>query len=169
MERVLRRLAMGVTRRPVPVLGVTAVLALGGAVLALRLEPSAATSTLVNQGSDTFKDTERFKKDFGDEAILVLVHGELTRTVLTSDLGRLIRLEGCLSGNVPDTKEGLGKLPDVCRDIAKLQAAKVVYGPGTFINTAVRQINDQLGKEQQRTAAEAQRVSEAARRLSKRR
>src|SRR5215207_2801051 len=169
MERVLRRLAMGVTRRPVPVLAATAVLALGGAALALRLEPSAATETLVNQGSDTFKDTERFKKDFGDEAILVLVHGELTRTVLTSDLGRLIQLEGCLSGNVPDTKRGLGTLPPVCREIAELDPARVVYGPGTFVNTAVRQIGDQFGKEQRRAAVQGQKAAAAARRLSKRR
>jgi hydrophobe/amphiphile efflux-3 (HAE3) family protein len=151
------------------VLAVTAVLALGGAALALRLEPSAATETLVDQGSGTFRDTERFKKDFGDEAILVLVRGELTRTVLTSDLGRLIRLEGCLSGNVPDRKEGLGSLPPVCREIAELHPAKVVYGPGTFINTAVNQINGQFQREQQRSAVQAQQAADAARRLSKRR
>ena len=150
-------------------LAVTAVLALGGAVLALRLEPSAATETLVDQGSDTFKDTERFKKDFGDEAILVLVRGELTRTVLTSDLGRLIRLEGCLSGNVPDNKQGLGSLPPVCRELADFHPAKVVYGPGTFVNTAVGQIGTQFAKEQQRAQLQGQRAAEAARRLSKRR
>ena len=150
-------------------LAVTAVLALGGAALALRLEPSAATETLVNQGSDTFKDTERFKKDFGDEAILVLVRGELTRTVLTSDLGRLIRLEGCLSGNVPDNKQGLGSLPPVCRELADFHPAKVVYGPGTFVNTAVGQIGDQFAKEQQRAQLQGQQAAEAARRLSKRR
>jgi hydrophobe/amphiphile efflux-3 (HAE3) family protein len=169
MEGVLRRLVGAVTRRPLLVLAVTAVLALGGAVLALRLEPSAATETLVDQGSSTFRDTERFKHDFGDEAILVLVRGDLSRTVLTSDLGRLIRLEGCLSGNVPDNKEGLAKLPPVCRDIAELHPAKVVYGPGTFVNTAAGQIQDQFTREQQKAAAEAQRVAEAARRLSKRR
>ena len=166
---MLRRLVGGVTRRPLPVLAVTAVLALGGAVLALRLEPSAATSTLVNRGSDTYKDTDRFKKDFGDEAILVLVRGEITRTVLTSDLGRLIRLEGCLSGNVPDNKQGLGSLPPVCRDIAELHPAKVVYGPGTFVNTAVNQIGEQFAKQQQQAARQGQQAAEAARRLSKRR
>jgi hydrophobe/amphiphile efflux-3 (HAE3) family protein len=151
------------------VLGVTAVLALGGAALALRLEPSAATETLVNRGSDTFKDTERFKQDFGDEAILVLVRGELTRTVLTSDIGRILRLEGCLSGNVPDNKKGLGSLPPVCRDIAKLDPAKVVYGPGTFINTAVNQIGDEYNRRAQAATKQARAASEAARRLSKRR
>jgi hypothetical protein len=158
-----------VTRHPLPVLAVTVVLALGGAVLALRLEPSAATSTLVNRGSDTYKETERFKQDFGDEAILVLVRGDLSRTVLTADLGRLIRLEGCLSGNVPDNKRGLGSLPPVCRQIAQLHPARVVYGPGTFINTAVRQIGTELARQQQRAALQAQQASEAARRLSKRR
>jgi uncharacterized protein len=169
IEGVLRRVAEAVTRRPLPVLAVTAVLALGGAVLALRLEPSAGTETLVDQGSETFKDTERFKKDFGDEAILVMVRGELTRTVLTSDLGRLIRLEGCLSGNVPDRKAGLGSLPPVCREIAELHPAKVVYGPGTFINTAVNQIYGQFQKEQQRSAVQARQAADAARRLAKRR
>jgi hydrophobe/amphiphile efflux-3 (HAE3) family protein len=169
IERALRRLLQAVTRRPLLVLGLTAVLALGGAALALRLEPSAATDTLVNRGSQSFKDTERFKQDFGGEAILVLVHGELTRTVLTADLNRVLRLEGCLGGNVPDNKKGLGSLPPVCRDIAELKPAKVVYGPATFINTAVGQIQDQFAKEQQRAAAQAQQAAQAARRLSKRR
>jgi len=169
IERVLRRLVGAVTRRPLVVLGLTAVLALGGAALALRLEPSAATETLVNRGSQSFEDTERFKRDFGGEAILVLVHGELTRTVLTSDLNRVLRLEGCLGGNVPDTKKGLGSLPPVCRKIAELKPAKVVYGPATFINTAVGQIQDQFAKKQQTAASQSQQAAEAARRLSKRR
>jgi hydrophobe/amphiphile efflux-3 (HAE3) family protein len=170
IERALRRLALAVTRRPLLVLALTAVLALGGAALALRLEPSAATETLVNRGSQSFKDTERFKRDFGGEAVLVLVHGELTRTVLVpTELNRVLRLEGCLSGNVPDTKKGLGRLPPVCRDIAELKPAKVVYGPATFINTAVGQIQDQFSQQQQRATARAQQAADAARQLSKRR
>ena len=169
IERALRRLVGAVTRRPLVVLGITAVLALGGAALALRLEPSAATETLVDRGSQSFKDTERFKQDFGGEAILVLVHGELTRTVLTADLNRVLRLEGCLGGNVPDNKKGLGSLPPVCRKIAELKPAKVVYGPATFINTAVAQIQDQFAQKQQAAATQAQQAAEAARKLSKRR
>ena len=99
-----------VTRRPLLVLGVTAALALGGAALALRLEPSAATDTLVDRGSSTFQDTERFKHDFGDEAVVVLVRGNLQNTVLTSDLGRGLALEGCLSGYAPYTKQGRAAL-----------------------------------------------------------
>jgi uncharacterized protein len=164
-----RRIAGVVTRRPLLVLALTAAAALAGGVLALRLEPSTATDTLVDPGSDTFKDTERFTRDFGDEAVLVLVKGDLTRTVLTPDLGRVLRLEGCLSGNVPDTAQGLGRLPPVCRELAELRPAKVVYGPGTFINTAANRISDELILRQRRSRRQARRAAEAARRLSRRR
>jgi hydrophobe/amphiphile efflux-3 (HAE3) family protein len=149
------------------VLALTAVLALGGAALALRLEPSVATDTLVDSGSDSYQATERFKRDFGDEAVLVLVRGELTRTVLTQDLQRVLRLEGCLSGNVPE--RGLRDLPDVCRELAELKPAKAVYGPGTFINTAATQIAQQFSAQELANRRQAAQAARAARRLSQRR
>jgi uncharacterized protein len=158
-----------VTARPLLVLAATAVLALGGAALALRLEPSTATETLVDRGSETFQATERFKRDFGDEAVVVLVRGDLTRTLLTEDLGRVLRLEGCLSGNVPDTKEGLGGLPPVCREIAELRPANVVFGPATFINTSVNEIGERFTRAQRRNVADARKAARAARTLSRRR
>jgi uncharacterized protein len=163
------RIATVVTRRPLLVLGITALLALGGAALALRLEPSAATDTLVDRGSDSFQATERFKRDFGDEAVLVLVRGKLANTVLTDDLGRMLSLEGCLSGNVPDTRRGLGSLPPVCREIAELKPAKVVFGPGTFINTSVNEIVEEYARRQRANQRQAERAAAAARRLSRRR
>ena len=98
------RIVRLVARRPMPVLALTLVLALGGAALALRLEPSAATDTLVSRSSDSFRATERFRRDFGDDAVVVLVKGDLTKTVLTRDLLRVLKLEGCLSGNIPPDK-----------------------------------------------------------------
>src|SRR3954471_18459677 len=95
------RLVRIVTRRPVRVLAGVGLLALLAAVYALRLQPSASTDTLVNRSSPSFKATERFKKQFGDDAVVILVKGDLQRTVLTSDLRTLIEMEGCLSGNVP--------------------------------------------------------------------
>jgi hydrophobe/amphiphile efflux-3 (HAE3) family protein len=166
---VLARIVGAVTRRPLVVLGLTAVLALAGAALALRLEPSASTETLVDRGSESFRATERFKEDFGDEAVLVLVRGELARTVLTEDLGRVLRLEGCLSGNVPDTKKGLGLLPPVCRQIAEMKPAKVVFGPATFVNTAVNRIGSEFAGRLRETRRQAQRAATAARALSRRR
>jgi hydrophobe/amphiphile efflux-3 (HAE3) family protein len=164
---LLGRVVRAVTRRPLVVLALTAVFALAGAALALRLEPSVATDTLVDSGSESFKATERFKRDFGDEAVLVLVRGDLTRTVLTQDLQRVLRLEGCLSGNVP--KRGLRDLPPVCREIATVDPAKAVYGPGTFINTAATQIADQFAAQERANRRQAARAAEAARRLSARR
>jgi uncharacterized protein len=164
---LLGRVVRAVTRRPLAVLALTAVLALGGAALALRLEPSVATDTLVDSGSDSFQATERFKRDFGDEAVLVLVRGELTRTILTRDLQRVLGLEGCLSGNVPE--RGLRELPRVCRELAELKPAQAVYGPGTFINTAATQIAERFGAEEQANRRQAQRAARAARRLARRR
>src|SRR4051812_7784505 len=95
------RLVRFVARRPIPVLAGVGILAVLAAVFALRLEPSASTDTLVNKSSQSFKATEQFKREFGDDAVVVLVKGDLQRTLLTSDLNTLIKLEGCLSGNIP--------------------------------------------------------------------
>jgi uncharacterized protein len=161
------RLVRAATRRPLLVLSVVGALALAGAGLALRLDPSVATDTLVNRSSSTFQDTERFRQDFGDEAVVVLVKGNLQRTVLTSDLGRVLRLEGCLSGNVP--RKGLSKLPKVCTEIARLKPTKVVYGPGTFINTSAGQIEDRFLAARNATAIQADQAARLARRSAAKR
>ena len=146
-----------VTRRPLIALAVVGVLSLAGAALALGLEPRAGTDTLVSGSSQASRDTERFKQDFGDEAVVVLVKGPLANTMLSTDLVRLIRLEGCLAGNVPE--QGLRTLPPGCRELKKLRPAKVVFGPGTFINTAINQISERLTR---RTRADQKRADEAA-------
>ena len=97
----------------------------------------------------------------------MLVQGELQQSILTPDLGTLLRLEGCLSGNVPE--EGLRTLPEVCTWFAQEQPAKVVYGPGTFVNTAASQIAEGFTAKQAAKAQEAEAAAEAARRLAKRR
>ncbi|HEV3378997.1 MAG TPA: MMPL family transporter, partial [Thermoleophilaceae bacterium] len=168
-----------VTRRPLLVLAITALLAVGGAVLALRLEPSAATETLVDRGSDSFQATERFKQDFGDEAVLILVRGKLTNAVLTDDLGRLLSLEGCLGGNIApeDLRRELARhrrdprrgLPAVCGEIAELKPAKVVFGPATFINTSANEIIEEYGRRNQANERQARRAATSAGRLSRRR
>ena len=71
-----------------------------GGVLALRLEPSAATDTLVGRAA-RFAATEPYSERFGDEAVFVLVRGELPRARADREPRPLLGLEGCLSGNVP--------------------------------------------------------------------
>ncbi|MDQ3759150.1 MAG: hypothetical protein M3331_04315, partial [Actinomycetota bacterium] len=143
------------------VIVIVGLLALVGAAFALRLEPSAGTETLVDADSETFKETERFKREFGDDAVIVLVKGDLQRTILTDDLGRLLRLEGCLSGNLKP--EALRELPPACRALAKDKAARVVFGPGTFVNVAAGRAQDELLRRRnaaiQRGSRDAQRVT----------
>jgi hydrophobe/amphiphile efflux-3 (HAE3) family protein len=163
-ERVVRASA----RRPRRVLVIATALALVGAALALlRLEPSAATSTLAGKGSPSFQATERYRERFGDHSIVVLVRGALPQLVLTENLGRLIGLEGCLSGNKPKDKAAPGGPSSPCGKLAATKPVQVVYGPGTFINAAVGEIQDQLQARLQTKAAEAQRAADAARELAK--
>ena len=87
-----------------PVVVAVLLVAVIGAVAALRLEPDAGTDQLVDDDSAAFRATEDFKQRFGDDAVVVLVRGDLEQLVLTSDLGTLLSLEGCLSGNVEGGK-----------------------------------------------------------------
>jgi uncharacterized protein len=159
------RVARLVTERPVATVAVVGALALIGVALALRLEPSASTDTLVGRDTAAFKATERFRNQFGDESVIVMVRGNLQRTVLTSDLARLIGLEGCLSGNVP--AKALKELPPECSKLARTKPAKVVYGPGTFINTAVAQIQKGFQAKQIEFTQKGQAAAQAARQIAK--
>jgi len=60
--------------------------------------------------------------------------------VLTADLGRTIRLEGCLGGNVPRGARPYGGAQSPCAKLAQLKPVKLVYGPGTFLNESVRAV-----------------------------
>ncbi len=163
---IFERIVRAVARRPSVPLVAVAVLAIAGTLLALRLEPSTGTDTLVSRGSGGYEETERFKRDFGDDAVVVLVKGDLQRTLLTSDIGRLIRLEGCLSGNVP--AKGLRDLPAACRELAELEPAKVVLGPGTFVNTSVEAIGQGLQSLLEGARRQANRADRTARTRARR-
>jgi uncharacterized protein len=165
---VLRGEAFGkvvrwVVRRQVPVIAVACLLAAAGAALALRSEVSASIGTLVDPGSDAYQASERYKAEFGEDPVAILVKGNLQRTVLTPDLGRVLALEGCLSGNLPP--ESLPDMPAPCRELARSSPVKAVYGPGTFINTAAAQLNEGFQRRQAGAAAAAEQAakqSEAA-------
>ncbi|MEA2388797.1 MAG: uncharacterized protein QOG41_1570, partial [Thermoleophilaceae bacterium] len=158
------RIGRLVTQHPVATVAVVAALALIGTALALRLEPSASTDTLVGRNTDAFKATERFRRQFGDESVIVMVRGNLQRTVLTNDLSHLIGLEGCLSGNTPAA--ALKDLPPECTELAHKKPAKVVYGPGTFINTAVAQIQNGFQAKQAEAQQKGATAAAAARKIA---
>ena len=97
----LHRAAALATRRPALVLAVTALLAVGGLALALRLQPDAGVDTLVGTSSPARAATETLRERFGDDAIIVLVRGDLQKLLLSQDIERLLALEGCIAGNAP--------------------------------------------------------------------
>jgi hypothetical protein len=149
-------------RRPRLVLGVTVALALVAAVLALRLQPTAATSSFVSSSSSSYKDTQRFYKSFGEEPIEVLVQGNIQQLVLSDDIERLLGLEGCLSGNVPPS--GLpaeGGVDGPCGQLGRLHSVKVVLGPGTFISEAASRIDEILAQESATAQHEAKLAEES--------
>ena len=166
-NRLERALAV-VAGRPRRVLVLLAVLAVAGAGLALGLQPSAATDMLAGRSSEAHRATERFRERFGDHAIVVLVRGPLPQLVLTDNLGRLLGLEGCLSGNRPRGRPAPGGEGGPCAALARKKPVQVVYGPGTFINAAVGELRPQLARRTRAGAAAARRAGLAARALARR-
>jgi uncharacterized protein len=161
----LGRVARTVTDHPIATVAVVVALALIGLALATRLEPSASTDTLVGRDTDTFKATERFRDRFGDDAVIVLVRGDLQRTILTEDLRRLVALEQCLAGNAPPQVRA--EFPPVCNRLSKSRPAQVVYGPGTFISVAVQEIQKGFQAKQSQAAAQAKELGDNAAALAK--
>jgi hydrophobe/amphiphile efflux-3 (HAE3) family protein len=154
--RPLSALAGGAARRPRLVVAIAVVLGLGAGAFALRLRPTAAADTFVSSSSPQYQATQRFYRSFGEEPIEVLVKGSLQQLVLSSDIDRLVGLEGCLSGNVPTSalaSEGGSNGP--CGQLARTKTVKVVFGPGTFINEAANQLDEQLSAQTRQAEAQA--------------
>jgi hydrophobe/amphiphile efflux-3 (HAE3) family protein len=137
----LSAVAAWAVRHARAVLTVALVLAVGAAIAATQLPTDAATDTLVDSDTASYRATQEVRRDFGEEPVVVLAEGDLQRLVLTSNLGRLLRLEGCLSGKVP---KGAEPIPGPCAELAELDPVRSVVGPATFLNEAVIQIDRQL-------------------------
>src|SRR4051794_4787119 len=126
MTATFERVVRAAGRRPGRVLAIAAVLAAAGALLALRLEPTAATDTLVGRSTPTFKATERYHERFGDDAAVILVSGDLQDIVLTENLGKLLGLEGCIAGNRPTGSEVAGGADGPCAAFARTKPVQAV-------------------------------------------
>jgi uncharacterized protein len=138
------------------VIAVAIVLALAGAAFALRLHPTAATSTFVSSSSPEYQATQSFYKSFGEEPIAVLVKGNLQQLVLSTDIERLAGLEGCLAGKVPASALGAeGGVNGPCGQLARAQTVKVVFGPGTFLSEAAERSDELLSAETHQAEAQA--------------
>ena len=167
LSGLLRAVMGAAARRPLVVGLAVGALAIAGGIAALRLAPTAATDTLVGKGSSSFAATDRLHQRFGDEPVYVLVREPITQLALTSDLNRVLGLEGCISGNAPKGRVPPGGSSGPCARLARTKPVKVVFGPGTFLNEAVGQIQDQFVAESGAKAAQAERVAKAARALAR--
>ena len=166
--RAAERVVAVAARRPGRTLALLAVLTALGAGLALGLEPSAATGALASRSSETWQATERQRERFGDHAVVVLARGPLPQLVLTENLGRLLGLEGCLAARPPRGAAVPGGPRGPCAELARMRAVRVVYGPGTFVNAAVGEIQQGLRDRLDAKAREAARAARAARALARR-
>jgi uncharacterized protein len=153
-------LAVGAARRPLLTIVLLCALGIGCGVAALGLHPTAATDTLVGSSSSTYKETQRFYKNFGEEPIEVLVKGNVRKLVLSPDIVRLAGMEGCLSGTVP--KAGLaqeGGASGPCGELDRAKTVKAVFGPGTFLTEATSQIDSTLTARSTQAQTEAKKAS----------
>ena len=157
MSAGFERFTRAIARRPLQALLIVAVLAIGGAVLALRLKPSTGIGTFVGSGSSSYQSTLDDEHHFGSDAVVVLIREPLTDLVETKDLGTLSFLEACLAGKVVQRNLQLGAYTEVpgqapyggwgspCGRLMRSQPVKAVYGPATFLNHAVVAINQTIG------------------------
>jgi hydrophobe/amphiphile efflux-3 (HAE3) family protein len=160
MRDFLARIAGRAVERPTPVIVAAVLLTLMGAVAALRLQADRSPDSLVNRGSGTYAATQTFYDQFGGEPVEILVRGDLRQLLMTDNVGRLLALEGCLSGKVPGGKVINGQpAPPACAAIAQLDPSAVVFGPATFLNQFAIQANRLLGQEAQATQIEARRAA----------
>jgi uncharacterized protein len=137
----LSAVAAWAVRHARAVLAVALLVAGGAIVAAAQLPTDAATDTLVDSDTASYRATQEVRQKFGEEPIVVLAEGDLQRLILTANLGRFLRLEGCLSGKVP---KGAEPIPGPCAELAELNPVESVAGPATFLNEAVIQIDRQL-------------------------
>jgi hydrophobe/amphiphile efflux-3 (HAE3) family protein len=161
VRNLLARIAGWCVERPAPTLAAAVLVTLVAAVGALKLEADAGVDQLVDRNSGTFAATEDFHREFGDDAVAVLVRGNLQQLVLTSDLTTLLSLEACLSGNAPGGRVVADQpAPAPCAALADTKPVQVVYGPATFLNQSAIQAGKLL-KAQARNAVKQARTAAA--------
>jgi uncharacterized protein len=137
----LSAVAAWATRHARAVLAVAGVLAVAAAVVATRIPTDAGTGTLVDTDTASYRATQQLRQVFGEEPVVVLAEGDLQQLLLTQNLGRLLRLEGCLSANPPPHAK---PIPGPCTELARMHPVQFLAGPATYINEAVIQIGRQL-------------------------
>jgi hypothetical protein len=163
MRSLMARIAGRAVERPLPVIVAAVLLTLIGAIAALRLEANRSPSSLVDKGSTTYAQTQAFYDRFGDEPVEILVKGDLRQLLLTSNLGKLLALESCLSGKARGGQVFNNQpAPAPCADIRALDPSAVVFGPATFLNQFAITANKLYQQEAQAATERARQAAQQA-------
>jgi hydrophobe/amphiphile efflux-3 (HAE3) family protein len=141
LGRWLGEVAAWAARNAKVVLALAVLVAALAAAGATQISTDAGVGTLVDSDTETYEATEDVKQRFGEEPVVVLARGDLPELILTNNIFRLLRLEGCLAAKVP---KGGKALPGPCTELAEMEPVEFVAGPATFLNEAVVQIETQL-------------------------
>jgi hydrophobe/amphiphile efflux-3 (HAE3) family protein len=186
-RETIRRTVELACQRPRLALGLALVLALVCAGISLGLSPSTGISTFVGSGSADYRATLTDQRQFGGDAIVVLVRENLQDLVESTpngggrwDIGTLSELEGCLGGQeiVPNAQNTaltavsgpkarpLGGWHSPCGELMRHHPAKVVYGPGTFLNQAVLAVDRGIGQVIENAATYVREKAQAAQKLA---
>jgi len=119
-----------------------AILTIVAAVLALDLRPSASLDLLADPDAPRVRATPAQERAFGGEPIVVVAEGDLaTRTLVVPQLLRLLELEGRM---------------------AQVPGVRAVYGPATFLNASLAQIENVIKRELGPAAQQADNAARAA-------
>ncbi|MEA2346725.1 MAG: uncharacterized protein QOG62_512 [Thermoleophilaceae bacterium] len=128
--------------RPRGALVVAVVLAVLAGLSASQLRPSPPAELLASPSSPIGSATRAQEAQFGAEPIVIAAKGDLATQILApGNLVGLLQLEG---------------------KVATLPGVKVVYGPGTFINQTVIQLENVVRDELGPVATRAARAADAA-------
>lgn len=172
LNSILRKFSAGsaslVLRRPLTVILLAGVLALAASLAALRLDSDSGIESISGSSSPSYLATQDWAGQFGGDPIVILVRGDLPKMVLGPDLGVMLGLEGCLSGKIPASARAHADVPQICKRLGDFKPAVAVYGPGTFVSTAARSVNEGIGKMLERAEKRGKEAAAAASELAKR-
>ena len=171
----LERLVALAARRPRLTIGIVTLLTVVFGLLALGLRPSAGSDNFVSRSSGDYRATQLDYHRFGSDPVVILIREPLTDLVETRDLGTITELEACLNGQVAVANSQVGAFQPAsqgsrapyggnrspCGQLMKHRPARVVYGPGTFLNRAVTAIAAEV-KNLESSAGTAVRSAQAA-------
>ncbi len=176
----LEGLAGVAARWPAITLSLVLALAVAGGLLSLGLGPSAGSDTFVSRSSANFRATDQDHRNFGGDAVVILIKEPLSDLTQSNDLAVVTFLEACLAGQYVVPSEQLqafepappgahapyGGFASPCGELMRARPVQVVYGPGTFLNRAVAAVNIEISALLRGVPIAIRQAGDAARRLA---